>query len=80
MNVVKNYSLVLCVTYFQQYAKQVLSSYLHLLVNTRSELALANIINVPDRGIDHKAFTELKKIAQQKKMPLYQVNKSFLSH
>ena len=46
--------------------------YLELLVNTRSEIALARIIDVPSRDLDHKAFTNLKHAARPKNMSMYQ--------
>jgi superfamily I DNA/RNA helicase len=51
----------------------VLLSYLELLVNTRSELALARVLNVPNRDLTHEAFTELKREAKKKNMTMYQV-------
>ena len=48
-------------------------SYLHLLLNTRSELALAQVFNVPERGLDQKAFTAVRHEAKKKKLSLYQV-------
>ena len=48
-------------------------SYLHLLLNSRCELAMARIINIPDRGLDHAAFTKLKRYAKEKNMPIFQV-------
>ena len=49
-------------------------SYLQLLVNLRSETALARVINVPDRGLDHRAFTAIKKESKKTKLSMYQVN------
>ena len=46
--------------------------YLELLVNTRNEIALARIIDIPSRGLDHKAFTDLKHTARPKNMSMYQ--------
>lgn len=59
--------------YFQMHVKGVVLSYLHLLVNSRSELGLARVLNVPDRELDHKAFTALKREAQNKGLSMYQV-------
>ena len=47
-----------------------------MLVNTRCEISLARIINVPDRELDHKAFTNIKHVASQKNMPMYQVDEN----
>ena len=51
----------------------VILSYLRLLVNSRDELALAQAINTPDRGLGHRPFTVLRKVARQKRMPMFQV-------
>jgi len=59
--------------FFQSFVRMVLLSYLELLVNTRSELALARVLNVPNRDLTHEAFTELKREAKKKNMTMYQV-------
>ncbi|ESP05241.1 hypothetical protein LOTGIDRAFT_102968, partial [Lottia gigantea] len=46
--------------------------YIELLVNTRSELSLATVFNIPDRELGHLAFTALKHTSRQKKLPMYQ--------
>lgn len=48
-------------------------SYLRLLVNSRDELALSQAINIPHRDLAHKQFTVLRKVAQEKNMPMFQV-------
>ena len=48
-------------------------SYLRLLVNTRDELALSQVINIPHRGLGHQQFTALRKVAREKNMPMFQV-------
>lgn len=53
--------------------EQVLLGYLRLLVNTRDELALARILNIPDRGLDHRAFTDVKHEARRRGLSMYQV-------
>ncbi|XP_046566692.1 PCNA-interacting partner-like [Haliotis rubra] len=62
----------------QVFTHRVLLAYLHVLVNSRSELALARIFNVPDRELDHHAFTALKHEAKRKKMSMFQTATSFL--
>lgn len=52
-------------------------AYLELLVNSRSELALARSFNVPERELELSAFTDLKHEAQKKNMPMYQVRGLF---
>lgn len=58
---------------FQAYVRLVYLSYLELLINSRSELSLARVLNVPERELTHTAFTELKHEAKQKNMTMYQV-------
>ncbi|XP_063415743.1 PCNA-interacting partner-like [Mytilus trossulus] len=62
----------------ESYVKMVLQSYLELLVNTRSELALARVLNVPNRELTHEAFTELKREAKTKNMTMYQTAVSYI--
>jgi superfamily I DNA/RNA helicase len=47
--------------------------YLHLLLNTRDELSLARVINVPNRGLDHRAFTDVKHEAKHRGLSMFQV-------
>ena len=58
---------------FQDYVRGVFVSYVQLLVNSRCELALARVFNVPDRGLDQRAFTDMKKAAVLKKLSMFQV-------
>ncbi|KAL5017084.1 hypothetical protein ScPMuIL_006673 [Solemya velum] len=53
-------------------------SYLEILVNSRSELALARVINTPERGLSHSAFTDLKHEASTKGMTMYQTAVSYI--
>ncbi|CAC5377769.1 unnamed protein product [Mytilus coruscus] len=62
----------------ESYVRMVLQSYLELLVNTRSELALARVLNVPNRELTHEAFTELKREAKIKNMTMYQTAVSYI--
>lgn len=55
------------------FAEQVIAAYLELLVNSRNELALARVINVPDRKLDHAAFTDIRHEAECRNMSMYQV-------
>ena len=48
-------------------------SYLQLLMNSRSELALATVFNVPERELTEKAFTALKHEARARKVSMFQV-------
>ncbi|XP_019617998.1 PREDICTED: PCNA-interacting partner-like [Branchiostoma belcheri] len=62
----------------QSYIRKVFQSYLTLLLNCRDEIALARAINIPDRELDHRAFTELKRAARNKNMPMCQTAVSFV--
>ena len=64
--------MVLCDLY-QVYVEKVLMSYLHLLVNSRGELALARVMTGPH--LDHDAFTCVRREAKRRNMPMYQVRK-----
>ncbi|XP_057276513.1 PCNA-interacting partner isoform X3 [Pezoporus wallicus] len=59
-------------------AKKCVCSYLSLLVNSKDDLALAHILNVPDRGLDREAFTNLKHASQEKKMSIFLMATSFI--
>ncbi|XP_040840406.1 PCNA-interacting partner isoform X8 [Ochotona curzoniae] len=59
-------------------AKKIIFSYLDLLVNSKNDLALAHILNIPDRGLGREAFTDLKHAAQEKHMSIFLVATSFI--
>ncbi|KAM6214773.1 PCNA-interacting partner isoform 12-T12 [Rhynchocyon petersi] len=59
-------------------AKKIISSYLNLLINSKNDLALAHILNIPDRGLGREAFTDLKHAAQEKQMSIFLVATSFI--
>lgn len=54
-------------------AKKSVCSYLSLLVNSKDDLAVAHILNVPDRGLGREAFTNLKHASQERKMSIFLV-------
>ncbi|KAM9313212.1 PCNA-interacting partner [Gastrophryne carolinensis] len=62
----------------KEMVKKIFCSYLSLLVNSKNDLALAQILNCPDRGLGREAFTEIKHAAQSKHMSLYLVATSFI--
>ncbi|XP_014675568.1 PREDICTED: PCNA-interacting partner-like isoform X2 [Priapulus caudatus] len=62
----------------EAYVMKILIGYLRLLINSRDEMSLACIINVPERGINHAAFTELKRLARKRGMPLFQTVTSYV--
>ncbi|XP_056338085.1 PCNA-interacting partner isoform X2 [Oenanthe melanoleuca] len=59
-------------------AKKFVFSYLSLLVNSKDDLALAHILNVPDRGLGREAFTNLKHASQERKMSIFLMATSFI--
>ncbi|XP_075564871.1 PCNA-interacting partner isoform X1 [Pelecanus crispus] len=59
-------------------AKKCVCSYLSLLVNSKDDLALAHILNVPDRGLGREAFTNLKHASQERKMSIFLMATSFI--
>ncbi|NXK34180.1 PARI protein, partial [Piprites chloris] len=59
-------------------AKKSVCSYLSLLVNSKDDLALAHVLNVPDRGLGREAFTNLKHASQKKKMSIFLMATSFI--
>ncbi|XP_031561210.1 PCNA-interacting partner-like isoform X2 [Actinia tenebrosa] len=56
----------------------VVMSYLQLLLNSRDELALARVINTPDRELGVRKFTKIKRLAREKNMSMYQMVTSFI--
>ncbi|XP_031445600.1 PCNA-interacting partner isoform X2 [Phasianus colchicus] len=60
------------------FAKKCFYSYLSLLVNSKDDLALARILNVPDRGLGREAFTKLKHASQERKMSIFLMATSFI--
>ncbi|XP_064312444.1 PCNA-interacting partner isoform X4 [Phalacrocorax carbo] len=59
-------------------AKKCVCSYLSVLVNSKDDLALAHILNVPDRGLGREAFTNLKHASQKKEMSIFLMATSFI--
>ncbi|NXC25614.1 PARI protein, partial [Campylorhamphus procurvoides] len=59
-------------------AKKSVCSYLSLLVNSKDDLALAHVLNVPDRGLGREAFTDLKHVSQKRKMSIFLMATSFI--
>uniref|UniRef100_A0A8C8RK17 PCNA-interacting partner n=1 Tax=Pelusios castaneus TaxID=367368 RepID=A0A8C8RK17_9SAUR len=58
--------------------KRIVYAYLSLLVNSKNDLALSHILNIPDRGLGREAFTDLKHAAQKKQMSIFPVATSFI--
>ncbi|XP_032851893.2 PCNA-interacting partner isoform X3 [Tyto alba] len=59
-------------------AKKCVCSYLSLLVNSKDDLALAHILNVPDRGLGREAFTKLKHASRKREMSIFLMATSFI--
>ncbi|NP_001387782.1 PCNA-interacting partner isoform 17 [Homo sapiens] len=59
-------------------ARKIIFSYLNLLVNSKNDLAVAYILNIPDRGLGREAFTDLKHAAREKQMSIFLVATSFI--
>uniref|UniRef100_A0A8D2B5W2 PCNA-interacting partner n=1 Tax=Sciurus vulgaris TaxID=55149 RepID=A0A8D2B5W2_SCIVU len=62
----------------QLLAKKIIFSYISLLVNSKNDLALAHILNIPDRGLGREAFTDLKHAAREKQMSIFLMATSFI--
>ncbi|NP_001387792.1 PCNA-interacting partner isoform 25 [Homo sapiens] len=62
----------------QLLARKIIFSYLNLLVNSKNDLAVAYILNIPDRGLGREAFTDLKHAAREKQMSIFLVATSFI--
>uniref|UniRef100_A0A2C9LY01 PCNA-interacting partner n=1 Tax=Biomphalaria glabrata TaxID=6526 RepID=A0A2C9LY01_BIOGL len=58
--------------------QDIFRSYLHLLVNSRSQLAFARVFNIPERELDHMAFTHLKHEASRSGLSMYQTLSSYM--
>ncbi|XP_078423749.1 PCNA-interacting partner [Cetorhinus maximus] len=58
--------------------RKLLCDYLNLLVNSKSDLALACIFNIPERGLGGAAFTDLRHTACSKQTSLYLAATSFV--
>nr|XP_032805274.1 PCNA-interacting partner isoform X1 [Petromyzon marinus] len=58
--------------------RSALCSYLSLLVNTKDDLSLSLVLNLPERGLDHDAFTALKRAARAKHTSLLLAATSFV--
>lgn len=58
--------------------KRIICAYLNLLVNSKNDLALALILNVPDRGLGRDAFRDLRHAARSKQLSLFLVATSFI--
>ncbi|NWU95443.1 PARI protein, partial [Upupa epops] len=59
-------------------ARKCVCSYLSLLVNSRDDLALAHVLNVPDRGLGREAFTDLKHASRETGMSILLMATSFI--
>ncbi|XP_053572954.1 PCNA-interacting partner isoform X2 [Bombina bombina] len=58
--------------------RRIFCAYLNLLVNSKNDFALAQILNCPDRGLGREAFTDLKHASRDKQMSLFLMATSFV--
>ncbi|XP_073179386.1 PCNA-interacting partner isoform X2 [Lepidochelys kempii] len=58
--------------------KKFVCAYLSLLVNSKNDLAVAHVLNIPDRGLGREAFTDLKHAAQKRQMSIFLMATSFI--
>ncbi|KAJ7329077.1 hypothetical protein JRQ81_015251 [Phrynocephalus forsythii] len=58
--------------------RNILYSYLSLLVNSRNDLAFAHVLNIPERGLGREAFTDLRHAAQKREMSIFPMATSFI--
>ncbi|MEE6507590.1 hypothetical protein FKM82_026905 [Ascaphus truei] len=58
--------------------KRIFCAYLSLLMNSKNDFALAQILNCPDRGLGREAFTDLKHTARNAQMSLFLMATSFI--
>ncbi|RXM36720.1 PCNA-interacting partner [Acipenser ruthenus] len=56
----------------------VICAYLKLLVNSKNDLAVAHVLNIPDRGLGRGAFTDLKHAAHNTQTSLFLAATSFI--
>lgn len=63
----------------EEYIEDTILSFLSLLVNSRSELALSKAMISPIIDFSHKAFTELKHLSGEKEMPMCQTAISYVT-
>ncbi|XP_036026019.1 PCNA-interacting partner isoform X7 [Onychomys torridus] len=59
-------------------ARKIFFSYLGLLVNSKNDLALSHVLNIPDRGLGREAFTVLKHAAREKQLSMFLMATSFI--
>ncbi|MBN3287707.1 PARI protein, partial [Polyodon spathula] len=58
--------------------KRLICAYLMLLVNSKNDLALAHVLNIPDRGLGRDTFADLKHAAHNTQTSLYLAETSFI--
>ncbi|KAM4677725.1 PCNA-interacting partner [Discoglossus pictus] len=58
--------------------KRIFCAYLSILVNSKNDFALVQILNCPDRGLGRDAFTDLKHASKNKQMSIFLVATSFI--
>ncbi|KAH0616989.1 hypothetical protein JD844_028530 [Phrynosoma platyrhinos] len=68
----------LCFMQLPLKVKKIMYSYVSLLVNSKNDLAFACVLNIPERGLGRRAFTDLKHAAQKKQMSIFLMATSFI--
>ncbi|GFY76182.1 PCNA-interacting partner [Trichonephila inaurata madagascariensis] len=63
----------------EEFIEETILSFLSLLVNSRSELALSKAMISPIIDLSHKAFTELRHLSEKKEMPMCQTAISYVT-
>uniref|UniRef100_A0A8C5WDL6 PCNA-interacting partner n=1 Tax=Leptobrachium leishanense TaxID=445787 RepID=A0A8C5WDL6_9ANUR len=58
--------------------KRIFCAYLNLLVNSKNDFALAQVLNCPERELGREAFTDLKRKSSRDQMSLFLVATSFI--
>lgn len=69
------YRIVGGLKFYQRKEIKDLLAYLRVVANPSDDISLLRIINVPRRGIGESTINELKRIAQEKERPIFEVIK-----
>ncbi|XP_062374379.1 PCNA-interacting partner [Sardina pilchardus] len=67
-----------CTAQMRRVARRVFCSYLGLLVNSKNDLSLANVLDSPCRSLGRAAFTDLKHAARNSQTSLFLAVTSFV--
>ncbi|XP_028810826.1 PCNA-interacting partner isoform X2 [Denticeps clupeoides] len=67
-----------CPLQVRRVVKRIFCSYFDLLVNSKNDLALAHVLDAPDRNLGRTAFTDLKHAAHRSETSLFLAVTSFV--